>query len=76
MSAMWELIDVNMIVQSFQQCGISNTVHDTEDHLIRDDVSRDIDMDEDNDEDSASLNDNIDELEFFSDSDWLILLAS
>ena len=44
-------------------------VDGTEDHLIRDDVPREIDMDDNDDEDSGSLDDDIDELEFFSDSD-------
>ena len=41
----------------------------TQDQLIRDDIPREVDMDEDDYEDTINPNDNIDELEFFSDSD-------
>lgn len=43
-----------------------------EDHLIRDDILQEIDTNEIEDEDSASLDNDMDELEFFSDSDQLM----
>ena len=52
--AAWESIDVNTIVQSFLRCGISNAVDGTEDHLIRDDIPREVDMDEDDNEDTIN----------------------
>ena len=39
----------------------------TKDHLIRDDIPREVDMDED--DDTINPDDDIDELEIFSDSD-------
>ena len=67
-SAAWDSISVDMIVRSFLRCGISNAVDGSEDDKIRDDIPTDIEVDTDT-VDDENPDDDIDELDFFSDED-------
>ena len=64
-STAWESISVEIITKSFLTCGISNALDGSEDHLIREEIPKDID--EDKESTCADQDEDIDELDPFSD---------
>ena len=57
-------IDASIIVAAFQKCGISNTIDSSEDHLIREEIPMDVD-----DDNNLDPKQDIEELDYFTDSD-------
>ena len=60
-------IDASIIDASFLKRGISNAIDGPEDHLIREEIPKDVDDDED--DDNLDLERDIDDLDHFKEGD-------
>ena len=66
-SKAWELVSEEIIIKPFLVCGISNTVDGSQDSLIGEEIPRD--LGDSSDEESLCKDDDVDNLDTFSDLD-------
>ena len=65
----WESISADTISKFFLVCGISNSVNGSEDDLIREEIPRDLEDSDDETYEGAGEDDDVNDLDPFSDSD-------